>query len=380
MNIVITEYFLSTYNPEKNGLSLLSEAFEMVSALINTLENSGIEVFLTISRHLAHIMKHSNIIVIDCEDKYLDILENLKSLTSYFIVIAPPDKLIVIADVVREKLLGPSLNIIKILSNKYLTALLARQCGINTPKTIACENSDKCNLDNLAFPLIIKPSMSAGAENVYLAKNLDEAKKYIDIVAYNDIARYAVVQEYIDGIHGSISAVFDLGKPVFSSLNLQLISVSYNKIMYFGNILPLRSNLYRSWAEEILNRISLCVEDLRGYIGIDVVWNHDNMYIVEINPRFTTSGIGIVDLYPDFGKILINRSSAKHIYLGDIVQGYAYIVKKTMDYSQSKKNIDYYLYGLRHGYVNSFKDAIGNVKNINLEAIQNLVYDILSIE
>ena len=45
--------------------------------------------------------------------------------------------------------------------------------------------------------------------------------------------------------------------------------------------------------EFIANRIAQTLPDLAGYVGIDVIVDDDEIIVVEINPRLTTSYIGL---------------------------------------------------------------------------------------
>ena len=67
----------------------------------------------------------------------------------------------------------------------------------------------------------------------------------------------------------------------------------------------------------ILSKLKKLLPGLIGYIGIDIIIKNSNIYIVEINPRFTTSfaglhgslGINLIDLF-------VNPYSQKNIITG----------------------------------------------------------------
>jgi len=176
------------------------------------------------------------------------------------------------------------------------------------------------------MPIVIKPAMSAGSECNYIVNNVDEAIKYVEKAFGCDPLGHVVLQEYVEGVHGSISSVFNGEKLVFYSLNLQLVSLDGNRFVYRGNVLPIRNQRYVQWARNILESMSSCLNGLGGYIGVDVVWNDSGMYVVEVNPRITTSAIGIANIYKDFGHVLL-KTKSNGIFLGDVVNGYAYVVK-----------------------------------------------------
>ncbi|MEM2512551.1 MAG: hypothetical protein QXX61_05395, partial [Ignisphaera sp.] len=79
-SILITEYFVSTFNPYISEHNLLAEACGMVISLIKTFRASSTNIMVTVSRYLANTIKkifaNVDIVVID-EDKYLDEVELL---------------------------------------------------------------------------------------------------------------------------------------------------------------------------------------------------------------------------------------------------------------------------------------------------------------
>ncbi|MEM4788336.1 MAG: ATP-grasp domain-containing protein [Ignisphaera sp.] len=379
-SILITEYFMSTFNPYINEHSILAEACGMVFSLIKTLKALRVNIILTVSKYLINTAKKKfpdiNFVVIN-EGKYLDEIELLKDLADFVIAIAPPASLIAIASIVKNKFLGPSYNIVNSLSNKYEALVTLQKCGIKVPRTLICNDSRELNIHKLEPPIVVKPSMLAGSECVYVVNDLDKLRRYIDTVIKCDPKGHAVIQEYIPGFHGSISAVFYEGKPKLVSLNLQLISIKDNKVKFYGNVLPLRASRYVYWSLDIVNKIT-CLSELKGYIGLDVVWNDSGMYVVEVNPRFTTSGIGVVELYPALGGILLGRAKPRNVYLGKEVTGYAYIVK-SVDHQNSTVNYnELCLKGLTYGITETYDKVLEKVLYLNPEVIKLLPYDIKS--
>lgn len=376
VSVLITEYFLSTYSPHSYGNQFLAEAYGMVMTLSDSLARAGVNIVLTVSKHLIDFVKYKDIVIVNDEDRYLETLDLLKDQVDYVIAIAPPVELVVIADIVGDKLLGPSINAIKKLSNKYTATTTLRECGLEVPETIICRNSSECYFnDLLRQPVVIKPSMSAGAEYTYVAKDVDEARKLIDFVSRQDPNGYAVIQKYIEGVHGSISAIFSSNTLQIFSLNLQLVGSENGKIVYYGNILPIiRSKPRISQALEIIRRLSSCLGDLNGYIGLDVVWNDNGMYIIEVNPRFTTSGVGMAKIYPELGKTMLNITKPRHIYLGEETLKYVYIVKKANN--ESCRDVSMCINGLVCDVVDSINDAIKAILSLNPSAVSHLLYDI----
>lgn len=385
ISILVTEYFVSIFNPgiaNKNSFLPLSEACGMVLYLINTLKKSGFRVYSTISQALIAIFKHIikdsdrvEFIPITNPDKYFDQIDVVKNQVDYVIAIAPPLQLTTLADIVKNKLLGPSATTVKMLSSKFEAMNILRRYGAKVPNTVMCCEYEKCDLSDLSTPLIIKPSMLAGSECVYLVDDLKDVEKYLKKAIDCDPMHCAIVQEYIRGYHGSVSALFLNNELLTASLNLQLVMKKSKGIEYRGSVLPLRNRSLVYKALGILSRLK-SIKDLNGYIGLDVVWN-DDIYVVEVNPRFTTSGIGLIELYPNLGQIMLGLNKPRSFYIGFEVEGYAYVIKNIFTDNAEYEKLC--LEGLSIGKVSSLNEAVEIIKRIDPNLLSNLLYDFNSI-
>jgi len=331
MRVLVTEYVLSTFQPNHSYLDLLSEGYAMAITLAKALQRRNVEVFLTLSNEGPKITWNKQILL--NRDKYFSWLKEAKRIFDWILAIAPPLELIKISKIIDKKLLGPSPQLVEMFSNKYMTYLALKKCGIDVPQTILIRDKhiNINDLKELNPPLIIKPTLMAGSECIYKVDDRNRILNYIHRVMECDPQGEALVQEYIDGVHGSISVIYTKDKYLLYSLNLQLIVFDNDRLKFTGGILPIRSKEEISKAETIVEKLLMRYPELRGYIGLDVVWNEEKMYVVEVNPRPTTSVISIAKIYPKFGEVLLSsvlypRANSIHRFLGDIVRGYAYYV------------------------------------------------------
>lgn len=377
VKVLLTEYVLSTFRPSNTTYKpLLPEALNMVLTLTKVLQIAGAEVFITLSRYLQDELKLNNSIAVD---NYFTFLEKAKGF-DYIIAIAPPPELIAIHRILRDVILGPAPEVVEVLSNKYRAITILDNCGLKTPQTIAtCDDSFNVDLSKLDFPVVVKPLMSAGAECVYVVRDIEDLSNVVSKVRNCDPEGCVAIQEYIEGVHGSISIVTYNGVDHLYSLNLQLISISNNRVTYHGNIVPIRDHKVNNTAKFVAKKLLNCVR-LKGYIGIDVVWNQKGMYIVEVNPRFTTSGIAMAELFPGLGRVLLGLEEiSESVSLSSIVQGYGYVVKcpRGVDRAYS---ISYYAKSLIVGRANTFHQVIDDITKYCKDDVNRLVYDIRAIK
>ncbi|MCS7127693.1 MAG: ATP-grasp domain-containing protein [Sulfolobales archaeon] len=338
MKILITEYFTSTFSPKSMHMDILVEGYSMAYTAAKLLKLANQEVSLTISRYLDVVEEEA--IYIDPHN-YYDFLS--KCLVNYdgVIAVAPPAELIKVSEIAGGKLIGSPHDLTKLFSNKYTTYLALSKCGIRVPETILIKRGFKCSkseLSEVELPLVVKPAMLAGSECVYVAHSLDELCSYAYEAVKCDPFGEAVVQRYIRGVHGSISVVYSKFGVALFSLNLQLIGRVGSSLKYFGGVLPIRDERIVNEARTLLEKLFSKHPLLRGFIGLDVVWNDEGIYVVEVNPRLTTSILGVAELYPELGSVLVNswtgaRLEARSTFLGDVVNGYSYYLLSYIDES-----------------------------------------------
>jgi predicted ATP-grasp superfamily ATP-dependent carboligase len=77
----------------------------------------------------------------------------------------------------------------------------------------------------------------------------------------------------------------------------QLLSAD-GRFRYLGGTLPLAGALARR-AVELAGRAVAAVPGLRGFVGVDLVLGQHGDVVLEINPRLTTSYVGLRAMTPD---------------------------------------------------------------------------------
>ena len=385
MKILVSEYVLSLFDSSRrNYFDLLPEAYAMTTTIAQSLIAAGCEVYLTVSSKTPGI-PWGNTITVNNEDEYYYWLKHAKKYFDWVILIAPPVELTMLSEILGEKLLGPPFNLVKIFSDKSSTVNALEECSVKTPRTMLVEDTTSISgkLSELNPPYVVKPTLLAGSECVYFAENESNAQRLVREAIKCDPSGRALIQEYINGVHGSISVINGENNYLFYSLNLQLILLSGSRLRYIGGVLPTRITTLKEKAEIVLNKLSKCYPMLRGYIGLDIVWTGEDIYVVEVNPRPTTSIIGIYELFPRLGECLVestlkHSSKSEQLFLGDMVRDYAYYIilseptqllgnEKIISIEGSRKSI---LVG-RSSSKNSVLNRVSELLPIN-----NLTYDL----
>jgi predicted ATP-grasp superfamily ATP-dependent carboligase len=183
------------------------------------------------------------------------------------------------------RLLGPSPTTIALTSDKHATAEYLASRGVNVPQGVALDVGDVCPAD-FAYPAVLKPRDGAGSEGIV----------FIDNVAYPGIVTCpSRLERFCDGLACSVAAL--CGPTGMTTLETCRQHVHRDRnFRYDGGSLPLAPELAQR-ARRLAERAIATLPDALGYIGVDMVLGDDphgtQDVVVEINPRMTTSYIGL---------------------------------------------------------------------------------------
>jgi predicted ATP-grasp superfamily ATP-dependent carboligase len=103
-----------------------------------------------------------------------------------------------------------------------------------------------------------------------------------------------VAQEFIKGAAASVSLISTGSDALSISLNRQDVTIGAPDAIssYSGGLVPFDHPL-RHRAFAVAEKIVKSFRDLRGYVGVDLVLTEEEAVVIEVNPRLTTSYIGL---------------------------------------------------------------------------------------
>lgn len=139
---------------------------------------------------------------------------------------------------------------------------------------------------------VVKPEDGAGCEGIQLFDSLHDLKLWM-----SKAERYSqyLAQPYQQGITASFSMLCRNGKAWLLSCNRQHIVCDGRQFKLTGITVNGMLSFWQRF-ETIARKIAKMLPDALGYIGVDIivdVENNNKIYVLEINPRLTTSYIGL---------------------------------------------------------------------------------------
>jgi hypothetical protein len=225
------------------------------------------------------------------------------------LVIAPDDLLAGYTAAVESACinLGSPSAAVRLCADKLETTRLLLHNGIPAPRIVR-EGGVRC---------VVKPRFGCGSEGVFVSDGPVKKEGFIST-------------ELIEGEHLSVTLVGGMDRVLPLSLNRQHIRMD-GKVAYDGNDVNIEHP-----AREAIFRIARATGDMlgcRGLFGVDVVFN-GLPYVVDVNPRPTTSIVGVART--------IDRSLADLVLLarfGGLPEG----VGRTGSCSFTKKDLEAFL-------------------------------------
>jgi predicted ATP-grasp superfamily ATP-dependent carboligase len=219
------------------------------------------------------------------------------SRTADFTVLIAPETSGTLAELTGDlvaaggRMLGSSAAAVQLTGDKARLAAHLEDLGIDSPpsRTIVPEEG----LPELTrFPAVLKPVDGAGSVDTFYLDGPGELCE--------DALRMprALLQPFLEGDPLSASfLVSPLGRSWLIAVGRQRMAVCNGRFRYLGGEIPVICPDAVDQARAALARI----EGLLGFVGVDFMWNAETgrATILDINPRPTTSVVGLCRLLPE---------------------------------------------------------------------------------
>ena len=276
MKILIAEFAVGT-GVEK---SLIPEGAAMLKTLTESFVHLGHEVYYP----SAGTKICAGTVLKSTAENFRQVIERKAHDFDAGLVIAPDWMLPELNRILEENTinLGCSPESAACCADKLLCTEILEKAGIKAPMIAKKAEKGK--------KYVTKPRFGCGAEATYLVTEFENNKEFI-------------ASEYIEGTHLSISLIAGQ-KPLPLTVNRQFIEFDQREsetgengkktgvscIKYNGSLTPYKTPMREKLYETAISTVE-CLKCF-GYVGIDIVLA-DLLYVVDVNPRPTSSLFGI---------------------------------------------------------------------------------------
>jgi predicted ATP-grasp superfamily ATP-dependent carboligase len=181
------------------------------------------------------------------------------------------------------RLLGPSPEAVRLTADKLALGTLLERAGVPMPPAAAL------GVDPLTLPAVLKPRYGAGSQATFLVRAPEELEGCVRAAGRTEM----ITQPFVSGLAASVAVLCGpAGRTPLMPAEQHLSADG--RFHYRGGKVPLAAELIGR-AQRLGERAAAAVPGLLGYVGVDLVLgaSADGDRVIEINPRLTTSYIGL---------------------------------------------------------------------------------------
>jgi tyramine---L-glutamate ligase len=292
LKILVIEYITGGgFNKSELPDHLAKEGLLMLQALLKNLEEiDGIETLVMLDFRLVSQLdaKLDSCTIIGSEHSFDQVFsEQMQSCDAVWPIAPESDAILqILCDTVERSgklLLNSPASAVSLAGNKWLTFKCLQQ-----QHSIRCVETQL--LDNFEYSSgewIIKPIDGVGCENSFLIGDRQE----FDKVAAKLQKSGFIIQPHLQGEKTSLSCLFKQGQGWLICANRQHFDIINRQYYLTGITVNYTVEISRYLG--LVREIAQAMPDLWGYVGIDLIETENQLWILEINPRLTTSFVGI---------------------------------------------------------------------------------------
>lgn len=185
----------------------------------------------------------------------------------------------------RRILLNSPPDAVGLAGSKRRTAEVLAAAGVAVIPTFTLDEPPPSR----AGAWVIKPDDGCGCQETRLWDDFDAAERWIKAQAAPE---HYVLQPYVPGTAASLSALARDGACWVLSVNRQRIVMRDDCFVFLGSVVNGVAD-ENGCCRRLAERVTQAIPGLWGYVGIDFLLGAHAPVVVEINPRLTTSYVGL---------------------------------------------------------------------------------------
>lgn len=309
LQILVYEYVSGGGFADKPiSASVLSEGFGMLRTLVADFKAAGHNVTTMLDARIARlnppISADCSVPVFSCQEAQANLRKLSEQVDAAYIIAPETDGVLRSLVETVEQTGAASLNCesgaIEKVSDKGGVYDFLGKLGLPVPKTLTfavtgdIKEIVKCVRSGLGFPVVFKPSDGVSCGGVSAVQEESQVASAIAKIKVESSGKRFLVQELVEGTAASVSLFSTCSRMVPVTLNRQDVVIETPEACsrYSGGSVPFAHPL-KAEAFEAAKQLVNSVQGLRGYVGVDFVLTEEAAVAVEVNPRLTTSYLGL---------------------------------------------------------------------------------------
>ncbi len=287
---------------------VLCEGFAMLRTVVSDLNAAGHKVTVLLDNRLFKLnppLAADCVVPVFSGEQTKSFLVDKAQISDATYIIAPEtgqtlQSLVQLMEKTGKVSLNSQSGAIQNVADKAVLYAALKEKGLPTPKTLvfnvnlSAQRIKQTIKTQLNYPVVFKPSDGVSCAGLCLVKDDTQVEAALSKVKAQSTRQHFIAQEFVKGEAASVSLICADGKAIAISLNKQnvIVATPDSTSSYSGGIVPFEHPL----KEEAFKVATLVVEGfsgLRGYIGVDFVLSENGPVVVDVNPRLTTSYVGL---------------------------------------------------------------------------------------
>jgi predicted ATP-grasp superfamily ATP-dependent carboligase len=308
LNLLIFEYMSGGgYANQKLSASILSEGYGMLQSLISDCKAAGHNVTTLLDSRLKAFSppnEADQTVSVSSPSELSAKLTELSAMADAVYVIAPESSQ-VLENLVEniEASGGTSLNCeadaIRQVSNKMTACETMKKRGVKVPETVLVDIHEKTDdikrlTEELGYPLVFKPLDGVSCGGLSIVKDEEDIAGAVKKTVQESMSKQFIAQKAVKGKAASACVISTGNKAVAVTLNRQLVTLAPpdEESAYYGGAVPFDHSLEKE-ALKAAERAVEGIRGLKGYVGVDMILTEEEVRVLEVNPRLTTSYVGL---------------------------------------------------------------------------------------
>lgn len=308
LNLLVYEHASGGgFADERIPPDMLSEGYGMLRTLISDFKAEGYNIATFLDSRLKALnppVEADDIISISSRKELDDNLRKLSGSVDAVYVIAPESgqvlqKLVETVEACGGASLNCQIAAIKKASDKMTICEVLEKSGLRVPKMVTMSLHEnvcriKRTVSELGFPVVFKPIDGVGCSGLSVARDATQIAAAVNKIMRESSNECFIVQKLIKGVSASVSLISTGEEALPITFNKQMVTLAspHSQSSYNGGIVPFTHPLEKE-ALKVAQMAVNSLKGLKGYVGVDMVLAKDGPVVMEVNPRLTTSYIGL---------------------------------------------------------------------------------------
>lgn len=215
-----------------------------------------------------------------------------------------------------------------VTNKKYMKDVFLAN-GIPTAKHMTIQKDKPYTIDNLSFPLIVKPADCNSSKGVRKVTNEAELNAALADALEFSRTGTAVAEEFIEGPELSIDVWVEEGKAhVLCVSNSEKIADADKFVIFRGNFPAKEAKIVQSEIEEVAQKIADAFGIKNAPMLIQAIYRDGHIYVLEFSAR-TGGGVKYLMIQNASGfdviRGVVDLTLGKHPHIGELDRKYEYV-------------------------------------------------------